>query len=112
MRWRLGFCLLLLAPLAAGAQPLVLPAGQVHGECKRLTKQMARYKDVAKMAHERGDELWEASTKQHVKRLTERRARRCPELVQREKEEQERAMKIARMIKKAAKAAATYFMPQ
>jgi hypothetical protein len=32
--------------------------------------------------------------------------------VQREKEEQERAMKIARMIKKAAKAAATYFMPQ
>lgn len=112
MRWRLGFCLLLLAPLVAGAQPLVLPAGQVHGECKRLTKQVSRYQDVAKMAHERGDELWETSMKQHVKRLSDRRARRCPELVQREKEEQERAMKIARLLKKAAKAAATYFIPQ
>ena len=101
--------LLLLAPLAAGSEPVVVPAGQVHGECKRLTKQIARYQDVAKMAHDRGDELWEASTKQHVKRLSDRRERRCPELVKQEKDEQ--AIKIARLIKNAAKAAATYFAP-
>ena len=82
----------------------------MHGDCKRLTKQIARYQGVAKMAHERGDELWEASTKAHVKRLSERRARRCPELVKQEKDEQ--AFKIARLIKNAAKAAATYFAPK
>jgi hypothetical protein len=109
MSWRFGLVVLLLAPFAAGAEPTVLPAGQVHGDCKRLTKQITRYKGVAKMAHERGDELWEASTKQHVKRLSERRERRCPELVKQEKDEQ--GMKIARLLKSAAKAAATYFAP-
>ena len=108
MRHRFAVVLLLvLAPFATGAEPLVLPAGQVHGECKRLTRQIARYKDVAGMAHERGDELWEASTKQQMKRLAERRARRCPELVKKEKNEQ--AIKLARLLKSAAKAAATYF---
>jgi hypothetical protein len=110
MRWRLGLVLLVLAPFAAGADSEVVPAGQVHGDCKRLTKQIARYQGVARMAHERGDELWEASTKQHVKRLSERREQRCPELVKQEKDEQ--ALKIARLLKSAAKAAATYFAPQ
>jgi hypothetical protein len=44
-----------------------------------------------------------------VKRLSERRERRCPELVKQEKDEQ--GMKIARLLKSAAKAAATYFAP-
>jgi hypothetical protein len=111
MRWRLGLVLVALVPFAAGAaEQEPIPAGQVHGDCKRLTKQIARYQGVAKMAHERGDELWEASTKAHVKRLSERRERRCPELVKKEKDEQ--AIKIARLIKNAAKAAATYFAPK
>ncbi len=108
MRWRVvPVLVLLLAPLAAGAEPPSFPAGQVHGECKLLTKQITRYKGVAKLAHERGDELWEASTRQHVQRLATRRARRCPELVKQEQDEQ--AFKLARLLKKAAKAAATYF---
>jgi len=41
MRWRPGLVVLVLAPFAAGAEPSVLPAGQVHGECKRLTNQIA-----------------------------------------------------------------------
>jgi hypothetical protein len=108
MRWRLAFLVLALAPPVAGAEPLALPAGRVHGECKRLTRQIAQYEGVAERAHERGDELWEASTKQHVKRLAERRARRCPELVKEEQDAQ--AIKLARLLKSAAKAAATYFM--
>jgi hypothetical protein len=110
MRWRLGLVLVALVPFAAGAAEEPIPAGQLHGDCKRLTKQIARYQGVAKMAHERGDELWEASTKAHVKRLSERRERRCPELVKKEKDEQ--AIKIARLLKNAAKAAATYFAPK
>ena len=110
MRWRLGLVLLVLAPFTAGAESELVPTAQVHGDCKRLTKQIARYQGVAKLAHERGDELWEASTKAHVKRLSERRERRCPELVKKEKDEQ--AIKIARLLKNAAKAAATYFVPK
>lgn len=48
------------------------------GECNRITRQIARYADVAQLARDRGDDRWEEHTIQHIGRLSERRARLCP----------------------------------
>jgi hypothetical protein len=52
---------------------------RVHrGECKRLTKQIARYERDADWAEERGNELWELSSEERVYRLAAERQRLCP----------------------------------
>lgn len=42
------------------------------GECRTLAKQIVRYTDVAAMADDRGDDLWESHTRARVDRLEER----------------------------------------
>jgi len=49
-----------------------------RGECKRLTKQIARYDRDAGWAEERGNELWELSSRERVYRLAAERQRLCP----------------------------------
>ena len=71
-----GLCalvaLVLLVPLAASA-------GRNTGECRRMTKQIAHFEDVADLADARNDDLWENSTRSHIARLAERRERLCPD---------------------------------
>jgi hypothetical protein len=49
-----------------------------RGECRKLTKQIARYERDAKWAEERGNELWELSSQERVYRLAAERQRLCP----------------------------------
>ena len=78
MRWffPIAAALLALAPLRASAEEAPrLP----HTECQRLTRQMAHFADVADLARERGNELWENASLDHIARLSERRYQLCPE---------------------------------
>jgi len=75
-------------------------------ECHRLTSQIARYEGDVELARERGNELWEKATLQHIERLSERRVSRCPQYA----EDKGAAMReFARMLGTAAKLAARYF---
>jgi hypothetical protein len=47
-------------------------------QCKRLTKQIARYERDASWAQERNNELWELSSRERVYRLAAERQRLCP----------------------------------
>jgi len=49
-----------------------------RGECKKLTKQIARYERDAQWAEERGNELWQLSSRERVFRLAAERQRLCP----------------------------------
>ena len=97
----------LSAPLAAQADPT--PRYNAH--CKRLTRQIHRYEDVADMARSRGDEMWEAGTEAHLDRLEARRDRLCPAYA----EGLAKAVTAQfwkdtyELTKQAAKAAARYF---
>ena len=72
---------LLFAPLAmpAAAEPLPPTAHYPHRDCRRLTRQIAHYADVADMARARDNEVWEEHTIDHIGRLSERRAKLCPQ---------------------------------
>ena len=103
----LGALLCAALPRPADAQQ----AGRYHGQCRKLTKQISRYQDVADMARARDNEMWLASTAAHIERLRDRRSRLCPQydafLEQVRTEEfwrQTYALTIA-----GAKAAARYF---
>lgn len=48
------------------------------GECKKLTKQIARYERDAGWAHDRGNELWQTSSMERVYRLAAKREELCP----------------------------------
>lgn len=54
--------------------------GRHNGECKRITRQIARYAEQADLARARGDENWEQGTLDHISRLSTRRAKLCPTL--------------------------------
>ncbi|RIK98239.1 MAG: hypothetical protein DCC71_21135 [Proteobacteria bacterium] len=106
--------LLLLLPAAASAQfgakqeVYEVPPGMVgrhNGECKRITRQIQRYAEVADMAKERGDERWEEGTLNHIARLSERRAQLCPTLYAQKPIGQE----LAKILKGAAKIAMKLF---
>jgi hypothetical protein len=75
-----------------------------HGDCRRLTRQIARYAHVADMARERDDSTWEEHTMTHIGRLTERRAKLCPQYAKRPAGEQ-----LLKMLKDAADIAITLF---
>jgi hypothetical protein len=102
-------CLLLLVPLAlpAAADPSPSIGHYPHKDCRRLTRQIARYADVADMARERNDDLWEEHTLAHISRLSERRARLCPQYA--EKPAGEELRKMLAMLRDAAKIAAKLY---
>jgi hypothetical protein len=90
----------------AGAAEPEIPDRMPHRrDCVRLTKQIARYVDDAELAHQRGNELWERATLQHIDRLAARRAELCPQLVQRD----DSMERLAALLGEAAKLAAKYF---
>ena len=76
--------------------------------CTRLTKQIEHYAGIAKMAQNRGDDLWYVSTRAHMRRLEFERIDLCPEY--------KRPNPLIRfgkgtteLMKKAGRAALTYF---
>lgn len=122
MRDRIVFlCVLfaLAAPLCAasgaeaqtfGAKQEVIevPPGLVgkhNGECKRITRQIARYAEQADLAKERGNENWEQGTLDHIARLSTRRAQLCPTLYAQKPIGEE----LSKILKGAAKIALKLF---
>ena len=91
------------ADVQAGVQQPTLP----HGDCKRLTRQIAHYADVVDMARERDDQMWEDHTLAYIGRLSERRAKLCPQYA--EAPAGEKLVQMLRMLKTAAKIARMLF---
>jgi hypothetical protein len=77
-------------------------------ECHRLTSQIARYEGDVERARERGDELWENATREHIGRLSERRVSRCPQFAD-DGAAARRWRQFGQMLGTAAKLAAKYF---
>jgi hypothetical protein len=88
------------------AGPLLAANTRNRGDCRRMTRQMARYDRDAKWADQRGDQLWEDASKHRVHQLAERRAERCPQY-----KKPNPLTQVADFIAAAAKAAAPYFIP-
>jgi len=104
MRRLLAFALLLVfltpsAPAGPDPSPPAPYMGQ-HGDCRRLTRQIARYADVVDMARERDDDLWAEHTLEHIGRLSERRAKLCPQYA-----DKPSGVKLLALLKTAAKIA-------
>ncbi len=101
---RLGSVLVLIAACAAGP---ALAVSEGHtGECRRMTRQIARYENDARLASSRGNALWEDASKDRVTHLETRRAKLCPSY--------RRTNPFARFydfVASAAKAAAPYVIP-
>jgi hypothetical protein len=89
----------------------LLPVGASAGarECRKLTNQISHYEGVVDMARSRGNDLWEAETRRHIGRLSDRRARMCPQYAQSDNAGVRLAKATARLASVAAKAAAHYF---
>jgi TolA-binding protein len=68
----IGFALCVAAPSAA-------QNGHYNGQCRKMTRQISHFQDVADMARARDDEMWLASTAAHIERLRDRRSRLCPQ---------------------------------
>jgi len=51
-----------------------------NGDCKRITRQIQHYAEVADRAKERGDANWQQGTLDHIADLSTRRAQLCPTL--------------------------------
>jgi hypothetical protein len=111
----LGFLLVLFGATGAAAQTfgakqevINVPPGMVgrhNGECKRITRQIQHYAEVADRAKERGDEHWEQGTLDHIADLSTRRAQLCPTLYAQKPIGQE----LAKILKGAAKIAMKLF---
>jgi hypothetical protein len=102
--------MLLPANVFAGGKPTY--RGN-RGECRRMTKQINHYENVVlKRARDRGDAMWEASMEEHLSRLKNRRADRCPDYREQRKVLSALAKQAAQMralMAAAAKGAAKYF---
>lgn len=81
--------------------------------CNRITRQIAHFEGkVLKMAEERGDEMWQASTQKHVDLLKARRANQCPKYAEEEAllaRAKAQAERVQKLMVSAAKGAAKYF---
>ena len=110
----IGFCALAAWPGAAlaeepslfegGTKVYEVPpsmVGKHNGECKRITRQIAHYADVADMAKERGNDNWYEGTVDQIGRLSERRAQLCPTMYA----EKPIGQELAKILKGAAKIA-------
>lgn len=67
--------------------------------CKVIANQIAHFTEVAEMARERGDEMWEASAEAHIDRLLLQHQRRCPQ----DAASNKNAERMARLLRLAAK---------
>jgi hypothetical protein len=114
----LGFCALVAVPVVApaeepslfegGTKTYEVPpsmVGKHNGECKRITRQIAHYAEVADMAKERGNESWQEGTLDQIGRLSERRAQLCPAIYA----EKPIGQELAKILKGAAKIAMKLF---
>ena len=99
----LGGVLLLAGPALAEAENMSNKA-----KCRRITRQVAHFVEVAEMADSRGDQLWLGSTLDHIQRLKERRARLCP-WYEEPNWAEIYARQFAELAKKAGRAALTFF---
>jgi hypothetical protein len=109
-RWLVTLCLLLFTvPLAlpVAADPLPPSAHYPHKDCRRLTRQIAHYANVADMARERDNEMWEEHTLDHISRLSERRQKLCPQYADKPAGMQLRQMLV--LLRDAAKIAARLY---
>lgn len=85
----------------------VFAANEGHvGECRKLTRQIARYQNDAQLASQRGNDLWENASEDRVDMLETRRAKLCPSY-----RRPNPLAQFADFVASAAKAAAPYFMP-
>ena len=108
MRFARALGVVLAIGLVAGP---ILAANTPHrGDCRKMTRQIARYERDAKWADQRGNALWEDSSKDRVKSLTARRNGMCPQYKKKNPIAQA-AAKAADLVAAAAKAAAPYFIP-
>ena len=84
---------------------------RIRRTCKLIDKQIAHYEGVSEMAKDRRDWMWYDSTRAHVKRLTDRRVKICPEQVAEEKREYFRrgAEAAKELVRIASAAAIKYF---
>ena len=67
-----------MAALVVAAPALAVQSNKA-AECRRITRQISHYRDVAEMAADRRDRLWYVSTTNHIDRLADRRVALCPE---------------------------------
>ena len=78
-----------------------------------MTKQISHFEGtILKMAQDRGNGAWEQSTNDHISRLKNRRADRCPEFAEQRKvlaRAKKQADQMKKMMVAAAKGAAKYF---
>ncbi|MCL4685322.1 hypothetical protein KJ059_11295 [Myxococcota bacterium] len=94
----IALLLLLAVPVVALADA---PRAYVsRGECSRMTRQIAHYATVVDRARERNNTKWEENTLQHIGRISDRRARLCPEYRERPAGEQ-----LLKMLRTAARIA-------
>ena len=94
-----------LAALLSAGPALARPSNRT--ECRRITRQIDHFRDVAAMAARRGNETWFNGTVDHIRRLGERRVRLCPEY-QEPNYKAIYAQWTKAMIKRAAKAFISY----
>jgi len=88
------------------AVPMLAVKKPHRGECRRLTRQIARYERDVRFADRRDDERWEDASQDRAQQLVTRRADLCPQYRRRNPLAQ-----AADFIAAAAKAAAPYFIP-
>jgi hypothetical protein len=101
---RIGSLLLVLALFAAG--PALAANKPNRGECKRMTRQIARYERDAKWADQRGNALWEDASEERVKDLRARREARCQAY-----KKKNPLVAFADLVASAAKTAAPWVIP-
>ena len=96
-----GLLIVLAPPLAA----------ESRNRCRKMANQIAHYYGVEATAHSRGDDLWQASTQEHILHLETRYRRLCPKyLAAIERSRIRKATEETKQfIRAAAKAAARYF---
>lgn len=97
----LALMLLFAVPATAEAQQ---QASVSRGECAKMTRQIAHYATVVDRARDRNATQWEEQTLRHIGRLSERRARLCPEYRERPAGEQ-----LLKMLKTAARIASKLY---
>ena len=100
---RIGSLMLVVALLGGPALAVNKPNS---GDCKRMTRQIARYERDARWADQRGNALWEDASKDRVKELKERREDRCPQY-----KKKNPLVAFANLVANAAKTAAPYVIP-
>ena len=74
-RRRLVLCSAAVGLLLAGSAGAAANVSQ----CRRMTRQIDHFENVAEMAKERGDRIWFEGTASHLQRLSDRHERMCPE---------------------------------